>query len=96
MSQGKLAGSQPTNTGYSPTPNQATIGQFGNAFGAPGAVGTPGGFGSGAVQPPSAPASYVSGLASGFGNQVGPVAPMEDSIANHNDGAGHVDQLQGY
>ena len=53
MSQGKLNGSNPggtpgmtNNTGFSPTPNQSTIGQFGNTFGQVGPVGSPGGFGS--------------------------------------------------
>ena len=93
MSQGKLNGlmpqtpSQPANTGFSPTPNQSTIGEFGNTFGQPGAVGTPGGFGSsqsgpvgtpGANSQPVAPAipqSYTSGSIT---NQVGPVAPNDD------------------
>ena len=97
MSQGKLNGlmpqtqSQPTNTGFSPTPNQSTIGEFGNTFGQPGPVGTPGGFGSsqsgpvgtpGANSQPVAPAipqSYTSGSIS---DQVGPVAPADDGLGN--------------
>ena len=105
MSQGKLNGlipqtqSQPTNTGYSPTPNQSTIGQFGNTFGQPGPVGTPGGFGqpaqpaqplqSTSSQPPQPyvtsnqpPQPYVSGLGTGPGNSIGPVAPNDDGIGN--------------
>ena len=97
MSQGKLNGlipqtpSQPTNTGFSPTPNQSTIGEFGNTFGQPGPVGTPGGFGSsqsgpggtpGANSQPVAPAipqSYTSGSIS---DQIGPVAPADDGLGN--------------
>ena len=107
MSQGKLNGlipqtqSQPTNTGYSPTPNQSTIGQFGNTFGQPGPVGTPGGFGQpgpvgtpGGFGQPAQPAQpmqstssqppqpYVSGLGTGPGNSIGPVAPNDDGIGN--------------
>ena len=81
--------SQPTNTGFSPTPNQSTIGQFGNTFGQPGPVGTPGGFGQPAqpAQPMQStssqpPQPYVSGLGTGFGTQVGPVAPDDDGLSN--------------
>ena len=40
-------GAQIAQQGMSPTPVQSTIGLFGNSFGQPGPVGTPGGFGSG-------------------------------------------------
>ena len=109
MSQGKLNGlipqtpSQPTNTGFSPTPNQSTIGEFGNTFGQPGPVGTPGGFGSsqsaqpGANSQPVAPAipqSYTSGSIS---DQVGPIAPADDGLGNNgafvDDGTGHGSYL---
>ena len=120
MSQGKLNGlipqtqSQPTNTGYSPTPNQSTIGQFGNTFGQPGPVGTPGGFGqpaqpaqpmqSTSSQPPQPyvtsnqpPQPYVSGLGTGPGNSIGPVAPNDDGLGNDgnlvDDGTGHGSYL---
>jgi hypothetical protein len=76
--------------GMSPTPNQPTIGQFGNAFGAPGPVGSVGGFGSSQSNmtnsaQPVAPQSIIDrSLVNGAGpdpQPIGPASPVtEDSL----------------
>ena len=93
MSQGKLNGSQIqpdfgraiSQQGMSPTPHQSTVGQFGNAFGQPGAVQPPASTGYVPQAQPVEPGQIDRSLVNGPGpdpRAIGPVSPVTQDQLN--------------